>query len=54
MFDFLSSLSATGAALVIGVAVGAFWLTVRWNDRLQRRRPLNRQAEPCRRCGARN
>jgi hypothetical protein len=51
MFHFLSSFPA---ALVMCAAAAGFFLTVRVNHRLQRRRFLMRHADPCRRCGARN
>jgi hypothetical protein len=51
---FLTSLPGGSAALAIGMAAAGFWITVRAYHRLERRRFLMRQAEPCRRCGARN
>ena len=53
MIAFISTLPASGFALAMGAVIGGFWITVRGQKRLERRRRLH-QGEPCRRCGARN
>ena len=54
MIEHISALTATGVALTMGAVIGGFWIAIRVPQRLKRRRKILRQADPCRRCGARN